>query len=99
MGLMVQVKVADPDALVPSFAVTVTLAVCAVVGVPLITPVEELIDSPVGRPVAVYVRVWPEPESVALIARLTELPSVVVWAPGLVTVTVLTLGLVTVQVK
>src|SRR5215467_13749073 len=51
-GLMVEVKVADPDALVPSFAVTVTLAVCAVVGVTLITPVEELIDSPVGRLVA-----------------------------------------------
>ena len=37
---------------VVSVAVTVTLEVCAVVGVPLISPVEELIDNPAGRPVA-----------------------------------------------
>ncbi len=50
--LMVQVKDADPVAPVVSFAVTVTLLVPAVVGVPEIRPVEELIDRPAGRPVA-----------------------------------------------
>ena len=33
--------------------------------------------------------VWPEAESVAWICRLTAVPTVVVWLPGLVTVTVL----------
>ena len=33
--------------------------------------------------------VWPEAESVALICRLTAVPTVPVWLPGLVTVTVL----------
>jgi hypothetical protein len=50
--LMVQVKEADPEAPVVSFAVTVTLYVAAVVGVPEIRPVEELIDRPAGSPVA-----------------------------------------------
>ena len=49
---MVQVKVADPEAPVLSVAVTVTLEVPAVVGVPVISPVEELIDRPAGSPVA-----------------------------------------------
>jgi hypothetical protein len=52
-GVMVQVKVADPKAPVLSVAVTVTVEVAAVVGVPVISPVEELIDRPAGRPVAV----------------------------------------------
>ena len=43
---------AEPEAPVVSFAVTVTLEVPAVVGVPEIRPVEELIDKPPGRPVA-----------------------------------------------
>ncbi len=51
-GLMVQVKDADPVAPVVSFAVTVTSLLPAVVGVPEIRPVEELIDRPAGRPVA-----------------------------------------------
>ena len=50
--LIVQVKLADPDAPVVSLAVTVVLAVAAVVGVPVIRPVEELMLSPAGRPVA-----------------------------------------------
>ena len=50
---MVQVKAAVPLAPVPSVTVTVTLEVAAVVGVPEISPVVELIDSPAGRPVAV----------------------------------------------
>jgi hypothetical protein len=52
LGLTVQVNVAEPDAPVVSVAVTVTLEVPAVVGVPEISPVEELTDSPAGRPVA-----------------------------------------------
>src|ERR1700730_4609310 len=50
--LTVQVNEADPEAPVVSFAVTVTLEVPAVVGVPEISPVEELTDSPAGRPAA-----------------------------------------------
>src|SRR5215469_4537980 len=42
--LIVQVKLVDPLAPVVSVAVTVTLYVLAVVGVPLIRPEEELID-------------------------------------------------------
>ena len=44
-GLTVQVKVAAPDAPVPSLAVTVTLELPAAVGVPEISP-EELMLSP-----------------------------------------------------
>src|SRR5579863_8631438 len=50
--LTVQLNEADPVAPVVSFAVTVTLEVPAVVGVPEISPVVELIDSPAGRPAA-----------------------------------------------
>jgi hypothetical protein len=50
--LTVQLNEADPEAPVPSFAVTVTLEVPAVVGVPEISPVEELMDRPAGRPAA-----------------------------------------------
>src|SRR5215469_1075904 len=93
--LMVQVKLAEPEALVVSLAVTVTEEVPAVVGVPEIRPVAELIDSPAGSPVAVKLRVCPEAESVAWICRLAAVPTVPVWLPGLVTVTVLPPGLVT----
>ena len=51
-GLTVQLNEAEPVAPVVSLAVTVTLEVPAVVGVPEIRPVAELIDSPAGRPVA-----------------------------------------------
>ncbi len=51
VGLTVQVNVALPDC-VPLVAVTVTVEVPAVVGVPLMTPVEALMDSPAGCPVA-----------------------------------------------
>ena len=51
--MIVQVKVAVPFAPVLSVAVAVTLELPAVVGVPEIRPVEELIDRPAGRPVAV----------------------------------------------
>src|SRR3984957_14285900 len=48
----VQLNEAVPLAPVVSVAVTVTDEVPAVVGVPEISPVEELIDSPAGRPLA-----------------------------------------------
>src|SRR5436190_5918167 len=53
-GLTVQVNCAEPvlAGLELSVAVTVTLYVFAVVGVPEINPVEELIDRPAGRPEA-----------------------------------------------
>jgi hypothetical protein len=86
----VQVKLADPLAPVESVALTVTRSAPAVVGAPDIRP-EELIESPAGRPVEENVRLAP-PESVADICRLTDDPTVVVWLPGLVTVTVLPVG-------
>ena len=51
-ALMVQLKLADPLAPVVSVAVTVTLEVPPVVGVPEMRPVDELMDSPAGRPPA-----------------------------------------------
>src|SRR5258706_12519594 len=48
----VQLNVAEPDAPVVSVAATVTPPLPAVVGVPEISPVEELMDTPAGRPVA-----------------------------------------------
>jgi hypothetical protein len=48
----VQVKAAVSEAPEPSVALTVTELVLPVVGVPLIFPVELLIDSPAGSPVA-----------------------------------------------
>jgi hypothetical protein len=47
-----QANLTEPDAPVPSVAVTVTVLNCSRVGVPVITPAG-LIDSPRGRPVAV----------------------------------------------
>ena len=46
-------NVTDPDTPVVSWTVTVTVEEPAVVGVPEISPVEGLIDSPGGSPVAV----------------------------------------------
>jgi hypothetical protein len=51
-ALIVHVNEVLPDALVLSFAVTVVLKVPAADGVPEIKPVDALIESPVGRPVA-----------------------------------------------
>src|SRR5215472_16317356 len=48
----VQVNVAEPDAPVVSRAVTVTLPAPVAVGVPEISPVEELMDSSASSPVA-----------------------------------------------
>src|SRR6266571_9483206 len=52
LAVTVQLNEADPEAPVVSLAVTVVLDVAALVGVPLIRPEEELMDSPAGRPVA-----------------------------------------------
>src|SRR3954469_16370199 len=51
-GFTVHVNDVVPVRLEVFFAVTVTEELPAVVGVPEIRPVEELIDSPAGRPVA-----------------------------------------------
>ena len=61
--LTTQVNVVEPAAFVPSVAVTVTDDVPTAVGVPEISPVDELIANPAGSPVAPYVSVWPEAES------------------------------------
>src|SRR3984957_1846170 len=85
---IVQVKLAEPFAPVESVAVTVTFDVPAAVGVPEIRP-DELIDRPAGSPVAEKASVCPEAESVPLTLRLAAVPTVPVWLPGLLTVTVL----------
>ncbi|GAA5200556.1 hypothetical protein GCM10023322_78650 [Rugosimonospora acidiphila] len=88
--LTTQLNDAEPAAPVPSVAVTTTVDVPAVFGVPVIRPLV-LMDSPFGRPVAEKCSVWPEAESLALICSDTEVPAVVVRVPGLATVTVLPL--------
>ena len=52
------------------------------VGVPEITPVEEPIDRPAGRPVAEYDSV-PVAVSSACTCSVTAVPTAVVWLPGL----------------
>jgi hypothetical protein len=74
----------------------VTAQVHGVVGVPVIEPVELLIDRPAGRPVADQVSVAPDWVSVAeLVTAVMAAPVTADLLPGLVTVTVL----VTFQVK
>ncbi len=92
-----QVKVADPVYPLESVAVRVTEQAQAVVGVPVTAPVDVLIDSPAGRPVADHeAMVAVDDESVAEGVRVPmAVPDVLVWVPGLATVTVL----VTFQVK
>ena len=71
-------------------AVMVTEQVHEVVGVPVIDPVEELIDRPEGRPEALQVRVAPDWESVAMLVKVEMAePEALDLAPGLVTTTVL----------
>ena len=77
-------------------ALTVTELEPAVVGVPVIVPVEELMASPAGSPVADQVRVAPDWESVAeLVSGVMDEPVTLDWLPGLATATVLEM----VQVK
>ena len=78
-----------------SVAVTVTEHEHAAVGVPEITPVDELIVRPVGSPVAEYVLVAVDDVSEAEMATEAAVLIKVTWLPGLVTTTVL----VTFQVK
>ncbi len=74
----------------PSDAVTVTDDVPAVVGVPLMTPDEGSIARPSGRPVAEYVRVAVDDESVPTTSTgVMAEPDRSDWSPGLVTETVL----------
>ena len=78
-----------------SVAVTVTEHEHAAVGVPEITPVDELIVRPVGSPVAENVLVAVDEVSDAELASEAAVLIKVTWLPGLVTTTVL----VTFQVK
>jgi len=55
--VMVQANEVDAANPAPSVSVTVTEDVPGVVGVPLIVPVEELMDRPAGRPTADQVSV------------------------------------------
>src|ERR1700753_1033373 len=84
---MFHAKLAVPVAPVPSLTVTVTVLLPDAVGVPEISPLEALIASPAGRPVAEEDRGWPVAESDAWIWRRAAVPTVPVCAPGLVTVT------------
>ena len=71
--MTVQEKVTLSD-WVPLVAVTVTVEVPAVVGVPLMTPLDELMDSPAGRPDADQEKLPVPPE--AVIVRFTAVPTV-----------------------
>jgi hypothetical protein len=73
-ALTVQLNVAPPLAPVASRAVTDTELEPAEVGVPETRPLEALMESPEGSPVAPYVSVWPDWESTAWICRLTAVP-------------------------
>jgi hypothetical protein len=72
----VQLNVAPPLAPVVSPALTDTELEPDVVGVPEMRPLEVLIESPAGSPVAPYVNVWPDWESPAWICKLTSEPVV-----------------------
>ena len=72
-----------------SVAVTVTEHEHAAVGVPEITPVDELIVRPVGSPVAENVLVAVDEVSDAELASEAAVLMRVTWLPGLVTATVL----------
>ena len=94
--VMVQVTVIDPLKEAPSVALMVDEHEQAVVGVPVMVPVEALMDRPAGRPVADQVKVWPDWVSDALlVTAVMAVPETLAWAASAVTVTVL----VTVQVN
>jgi hypothetical protein len=74
----------------PSVAVTVTEQAHPVVGVPVIDPVEALMDRPAGRPVADQVKVEPDWVSVAeLVSAVMAEPDTLDWVDWALTVTVL----------
>ena len=66
--VMVQVKLAEPAKSALSVAVTVTLDVPAVVGMPVMVPLAGLTESPAGRPVADQMMVAVDEESLAELA-------------------------------
>ena len=89
--VMFQVKVAEPTVPALSVAVMVTEQAHAVVGVPVMAPVEVLIDRPAGSPVADHdemVAVDDESEADGVRVEMA-LPDTWDWVPGLVTDTVL----------
>jgi adenosine deaminase len=81
-GATVQVNEVLAEAPVPSVAVTVTVLVPAVVGVPVMVPAEE-IDRPAGSPVAVKASVWPLVVSLAETGTDTAVPASSSCGPGL----------------
>jgi hypothetical protein len=85
---MIQVKVAEPLGLDGSEAVTVTVYVPLVVGVPLMTPVDEPINSPGGRVDDDQVIAGGWVGSVAvMVSGLIDMPLKLLWGPGLCTTT------------
>ena len=88
--VMVQAKLVDPAKPAPSVAVTVTEETPGVVGVPVMTPVEVLMASPVGKPVADQVSVAPDWVSApALVSVEMAEPVTFDWLDLAVTATVL----------
>jgi hypothetical protein len=92
-----QLNEVDPVKPLESVTVTVTELEPAVVGVPEIVPVEALMPSPAGSPVAAkWVMVAVDELSEATTPTVdTGEPETLAWLPGLVTATVLS----TVQLK
>src|SRR6185437_7851564 len=86
-GSTVQRNEAVANAPVPSVAVTVTVLVPGVVGVPVIVPLVCEIDVPAGRPVAEYDSVCPEVESLAVTGTDTAVPARPSCGPEAATVT------------
>ena len=86
----VQVNEIEPANEAPSVAVMVAAHAHAVVGDPVMDPVEGLIANPTGRPVADQVSVAPDWESAPVLVSVEMAEPVTLdWAPGLVTTTVL----------
>ena len=72
--MTVQVNDAEADAPVASCAVTVTVDVPAVDGLPVMVPLLPEIDVPAGSPDAVNVSDWPPAESAAGTGTDTAVP-------------------------
>jgi hypothetical protein len=82
-----QVNVVDAVSASESVAVTVTELVPAVIGVPEMTPVDELIERPAGRPVAPNVTGLASAVSwgATIVRPPMAEPETLDWVPGLVT--------------
>ena len=81
LGVTVQTNEVLASAPLPSLAVTVTVLVPAVVGVPVIVPELEM-ETPAGSPVAVKVSVWPAVVSLAVTGTDTAAPAAFSCGPG-----------------